>query len=59
MVKDIGHPAEQFFADEYRNCHHSVRLMWRADEWIVGNKDVTGFDAGIFAAVLEDPLDRQ
>ena len=56
LVQAVGHPAEQLALVEHRADQHHVLLMRGADPGIVGEEHVAVADAGIVAAVLEDPL---
>ncbi len=56
LVQAVRHPAEELALVKDRTDQHHVLLMSRPDPRIVGEEHVAVLDAGVVAAVLEDPL---
>ena len=56
LMQAVGDPAEELALPEHRADHHHVHLVRGADPGVVGEEHVALADAGIVAAVLQDPL---
>ena len=55
-MQAVGHPAEQLALPEHRADQHDVLLVCCAHPGIVGEEHVAFANAGIVAAVLQDPF---